>query len=413
MEHKRGWAKIKSDIPNKNYDTDVEYAIKLNRWLLKPIGVWPLELSSSRTERIVTITTAVTCCLLMSFVLTIPCCIEMFSSQKDFKSRLEMLGPSSFCVMAVIKFFFFVIRGKEIRFCIDSVVTDWRNVDVPEERNIMLRKAKSARFLTTVCALFMYYGGIFYTTYLPLTTAKALSTENVTIRILPYRCNFILFDPYAPLFFDIIYFLQCLSAAFMFTLTSGVCSLAANFIIHACGQCQIIGLLLENLVDGRGNTSTTLEKRIAVVIVRHLHLLRFVTRVEDVLNEVCLVEFLGCTLNICLLGYYFITGLETADTARFVTFALLFISFTFNIFIFCYIGQLLTNHCHQIGEISYTIDWYRIPGAQARFLILLIAIANRPVTITAGKIVQLSFPCFRDVLKAALAYLNMLRKVTT
>ena len=33
---------------------------------------------------------------------------------------------------------------------------------------------------------------------------------------------------------------------------------------------------------------------------------RFISRLESLLSEICLIEVLGCTLNLCLLGYYFI-----------------------------------------------------------------------------------------------------------
>lgn len=33
----------------------------------------------------------------------------------------------------------------------------------------------------------------------------------------------------------------------------------------------------------------------------------FVARMETLLNQICFVELLGCTFNLCMLGYYVIT----------------------------------------------------------------------------------------------------------
>lgn len=33
----------------------------------------------------------------------------------------------------------------------------------------------------------------------------------------------------------------------------------------------------------------------------------FVARMEALLNQICFVELLGCTFNLCMLGYYVIT----------------------------------------------------------------------------------------------------------
>ncbi|NP_001310771.1 odorant receptor 67c-like [Cephus cinctus] len=412
MDHEIEEFKIKTAVQNKNFDSDVEYAIKLNRWLLKPFGIWPLNSSSTKFDRGISVISSFICCLLLFFVM-IPSFVVMFVSEKDFKGRLEIVGPTSFIIMVVLKYFFLITRGDTLKMCIDTILGDWSNVQAKEERKIMFRNAKIARLFTIICVSFMYCGGIFYSIFLPLITAKSLTNgNNLTIRILPYRCNFIIFDPYRRPIFDIVYVVHCFCSVIMYSITTGICSLAAKFVMHACGQCEIVMSLLENLIDDDKQCSDIVESKLATIIVQHLHVIRFVTRVEDLLNEVCLVEFLGCTMNMCLVGYYIITGFESADTVRFITFTLLFISFTFNIFVFCYIGQILTNHCHQIGEASYMIDWYRFPGTQARFLILLIGVANRPIRLTAGKMVQFSFPCFCNVIKAAMAYLNIIRTVT-
>nr|ARN17915.1 odorant receptor 44 [Cephus cinctus] len=414
MDHEIEQCKIKTTVQNKNVDSDVEYAIKLNRWLLKPFGIWPLNSSSTQFERLVSVISQFVCCFLLLFMM-IPSIIEMFVSEKNFKARLDILAPTSFSVTVAIKYIVFMTRGRQLKTCIDTIINDWGNVREKQEREMMIRNARIARLFAIICVSFMYCGGIFYSIFLPLITAKSLTSgNNLTIRILPYRSNYILFDPYVRPVFDIVYIAHCFCSFVMCSITTGICSLAAKFVMHACGQCEIVMSLLENLIDDDKQCSDIVESKLATVILQHLHVIRFATRVEDLLNEVCLVEFLGCTMNMCLIGYTILTGLESTDTTKFITYSVLFLSFTFNIFILCYIGQILTNHvlCHQIGEASYMIDWYRIRGIQARFLILLIGIANRPMRLTSGRMIQLSFPCFCNVIKVAMTYLNVLRKVT-
>ena len=43
------------------------------------------------------------------------------------------------------------------------------------------------------------------------------------------------------------------------------------------------------------------------------------------------------------------------------------------------------------------LDWYRLPGKQPLELGLIIAMARRPVTLTAGGMIELSFRCFASV----------------
>ncbi|KAL0117041.1 hypothetical protein PUN28_010124 [Cardiocondyla obscurior] len=102
-----------------------------------------------------------------------------------------------------------------------------------------------------------------------------------------------------------------------------------------------------------------------------------------------------------------------AEFANQVTYILLLTSFTFNIFIFCYIGELVADQCKRLSEISYMIDWHRLPGRKALAVILMIAMSNSSVKLTAGNIIDLSFSSFGDVIKTSVAYLNMLRTLTT
>lgn len=39
----------------------------------------------------------------------------------------------------------------------------------------------------------------------------------------------------------------------------------------------------------------------------------FITRTEELLNEICLVDVVGCTLNICFLGFNMMTVRNTID----------------------------------------------------------------------------------------------------
>lgn len=97
------------------------------------------------------------------------------------------------------------------------------------------------------------------------------------------------------------------------------------------------------------------------------------------------MEFVGCTLNICLLEYYVIMvrNLRIARNTRSliltiyfeinvyiplklqewsqnhitdaITFLVLLISLTFNIFIFCYIGQLVADQVEILKKFTSPI----------------------------------------------------------
>ncbi|KAF3424632.1 hypothetical protein E2986_07793 [Frieseomelitta varia] len=111
---------------------------------------------------------------------------------------------------------------------------------------------------------------------------------------------------------------------------------------------------------------------------------------EDVLHTDIQKKFLRKMIKL------YNTELTSNDVTSVVTYVILFISFTFNIFIYCYIGEIVAEECRKIGEISYMIEWYRLSGNKKLCCILIIAMSNCSVQLTAGNIVKLSISTFSE-----------------
>nr|ARN17885.1 odorant receptor 10 [Cephus cinctus] len=337
MDHEIEQFKIKTTVQNKNFDFDMEYAIKLNRWLLKPFGIWPLNSSSTKFDRGISVISPSICCLLLFFVM-IPSFVAMFVSEKDFKGKLEIVGPTSFIIMVVLKYFFLITRGDTLKMCIDTLISDWRNVHAKH-------------------------------TFLPVLTAKSLARGNkLTIRlVLFFSCNFILFDPYVRPIFEIVYIAHCFCSVIVYSITTEISSLAAKFVIHACGQCEIV-IPLQNIIDSDKRCLNVVEKNLLllfcdiymrsgkIIILQvkgllerppfygFLTILRmniqyiFVTNVEDLLNQICFVEF--------LVGTTVYMGKRKCTEAH------------YSLFLWTLLNSILhlyMKKCHQIEEPSYMI----------------------------------------------------------
>ncbi|XP_014475032.1 PREDICTED: odorant receptor 4-like [Dinoponera quadriceps] len=138
---------------------------------------------------------------------------------------------------------------------------------------------------------------------------------------------------------------------------------------------------------------------------------RFATIVEEILQEVCLVEFTSCLCFICLVEYYCIQDWKVNDNLSLMTYFMFFVSLCSNIYILCYIGELLMEKSNQIGLICYMINWYDLTPTVARDLILIVAMASHPIKLSAGGMADLSLATFGNILKTTLAYLSFLRNL--
>lgn len=55
------------------------------------------------------------------------------------------------------------------------------------------------------------------------------------------------------------------------------------------------------------------------------------------------------------------------------------------------------KQCKKIGDMSYMIDWHRLPGKKGLAVVLLTAMSNLSVKLTVANLLELSLNTFGDV----------------
>ncbi|XP_018364275.1 PREDICTED: odorant receptor 22c-like [Trachymyrmex cornetzi] len=400
----------KSELYNQNYKNDFRTNLQLNIWIMKIIGTWPLTHSS--VEMLWYKVLNIICYILLALLL-IPSGIYIVLEIKDFYNQLKLGSALTFFFMAVLKYCALLLRENDIRKCIDYIKNDWRNVRYMDERRIMLENANFGRRLVVICSVLMYGGVTFYFVAVPLTRAKIKEEDtNLTYRRLVFPVPSVIVDARRSPVNEIFYFIQLFAGFIAHNITVAACSLAALLAMHACGQLQVLMSWINHLVDGREGVNDTTNERLAKIIQLHMRILNFISLTEELLHEISLVEVVGCTLNICFLGYYCMMEWDFKKPVSGLTYLILLISLTFNIFIFCYIGELVTEQIIKVRESSYMIDWYRLPEKKSLAVILIICMSNATTRLTAGNMIELSISSFGNVIKSSVAYLNMLRTFT-
>ncbi|KAK9299127.1 hypothetical protein QLX08_007746 [Tetragonisca angustula] len=397
---------------NASYKDDLSFNVRLTMLTLKIIGSWPRSLDRAWLETIEHVLLNLLGHGLLAFIL-IPGIVCLTIEISDIYDKMEVAAALSFFVMAVTKYLIFMVREAGIRKCVDLIENDWRNVKHGEDREIMLNNASFNRRLTIICGFFMYGGVVFYYIVLPLTRPKIVEEGgNLTYTRLVYPFPPTIADARRRPVNEICYAMQILSGFVAHNVTVAACGLVALLAMHACGQLQVLMAWLEKLVDGRENDVETLRQRLANVVEQHVRVINFISLTEDVLQEISLIEVVGCTINICFLGYYSMTEWDSKHPLKGFAYVILLTSVTFNIFIFCYIGELLAEETVKVSEKSYMIDWYRMPWQEGLGIALMISMSRSTNKITAGKIIELSISSFGSVIKTSFAYLNILRTLT-
>ncbi|XP_071641285.1 odorant receptor 10-like isoform X1 [Temnothorax longispinosus] len=388
--------------------SNIDYSLQLNRWFLKVIGIWSQINGSSK---ILVLLYIFICVILMACIM-IPCTLFMLFEDANIKLKLGAVAPLLHRIMGWVNYYVLLRRSGDIRKLIRHMEADWEIINRIEDRKVMIQYAKFGRFVVGICGMFMH-GSAFLFSVAKVMKTVPITVGNETIRIHPMTCPIyskIIDTRFSPVN-EIALIVQFLSTFIVNSSIVGGCSLAAVFATHACGQLNVLYTWLHELVENQKGNHVT-ERKMAVIVEHHLRVLSFIARVERIMNKISLVELMGCTMIMCLMGYSFLLALEDFDATKITSYINVYLSMAFNIFIYCYIGEIITERCKHVGEMAYMTDWYNLHHKTARGLVLIIARSNNVIKITAGKLFHLSVATFGDVIRTSMIYLNLLRTLT-
>ena len=270
--HDRSYARVNCQLRNVHYKNDIHYTLQMCKWLLKPIGVWPLVNNhASKLEQFISIILMTTCFSSLLFIV-LPSFHHIFFVEKSTHMKVKLLGPVGFCFSSTIKYCCLSLKGPSFERCIQHVRKDWKTVHDPNYRSIMLKYATISRKLITVCAAFLYSGGMSYHTVVQFLS-KDRRGKNNTFKPLTYPGPDFLFDSQSSPTYEIVFFLHCFAAMIMYSVTTVAYSLAAIFVTHICGQIQVQIARLHDLVESKERKDGGRDL-LSLIVHDHVEILR-------------------------------------------------------------------------------------------------------------------------------------------
>ncbi|XP_071558399.1 odorant receptor 4-like [Temnothorax nylanderi] len=395
---------------NEHHKDDMIFITYLTRHVLSVFGVWPVYNRRRSTGETIWKYILISICNILLYSVFIPS-LCFWLIEKRTRIRIRTIPVLIYGFMASSKYSSMVFHERDIIRCLKHIEEDYKTVTSVKARNTMIETAKIGRRLVTLCAVFMYGSGFFFRLILPFAKGKIVTPQNITIRPLPCPAYFYFFDIQVSPTYEFIFAIQILNGIVTFSITTGLCGLAAVFVMHACGQLKILADLMINLVDEQWQEKREVDKKLAKMVEHQIRIRSFLQLVENTLQQACLIELMGCTMIVCLFGYIIIMEWENSNTIAMCSYITLFTSMMINMFMFCYTGEQLTVQAEKVARTSCMLEWYRLPTKEARGIVLVVIMSNLPMKITAGKIMDLSFKTYGDVVKTAVTYFNMLLKV--
>lgn len=263
---------LRDDKSISHYD----YSLQLNRWFLKPIGAWP-EINTSNVIKNVFVLIQILICWTTLIFISGPCLLYVLFEAKDMPSKLNAVGPLLHRVMGSVNYLTLLKRRRDLRDYMQHMAMDWQLIQRIEDREIMLQYAKFGRLISGICGIIMQGSTMLFSIAKTMKTTTVV-IDNQTVTMYPMVCpsyqKFIdtRFSPTN----EIVLSVQFMSTFIVGSATAGVCSLAAVFATHACGQLNVLYKRLDELDKNDEKENQPARQKMIVIVEHHLRILGYV-----------------------------------------------------------------------------------------------------------------------------------------
>ncbi|XP_024891706.1 odorant receptor 22c-like isoform X2 [Temnothorax curvispinosus] len=184
--------------------------------------------------------------------------------------------------------------------------------------------------------------------------------------------------------------------------------LLINLILHISGQIDILRKSVTEIFPKEGKCSPS-RSVVKEIIKKHQKVIIFSEHIEDLYSYIALVVFVSDTLMICFLGFTIVASIGQPNASEIIINNLVFyLVMNIEAFVFCFAGEYLSAKSKSIGDDAYDSLWYKSNSRDSRIILLLIMRSQNQLTITIGKIMNLSLEQFSSIQKASASYMSVL-----
>nr|WKR36437.1 odorant receptor 13a [Fopius arisanus] len=387
------------------WNDDMHYALGFSKLWCKTLGIWPWQhdelFSSIRTGASVSIVVAAALLLLQQLLTKGNC--GLMTELVDSLSGITAFSGTA------IKIFVPWFQQQHMRHLLSTMMDDWLSISKSKSHEIMYRYAYWGRL-----AFILQISGTFVVMVITM-----LAKPPTLITTIPENgsdlMRSILMGPscWTPitmpinlyLFYYYLIFIAMCCTAFTY---AGCDAFMFSAALHICGQFEILEASIENLTD-QDNYLQQKEK-IKRYAKRHDQLIHLGENMDAIVNGIILSELLGNSFLICASGIVILNQLkEGSVNGEVINFALRIYVWYMQFFMYCYVGEKLSNHSKQLQTAIYNCPWYNMPIHIAKDIKFMIMRNNSFCYLTAGKIFVMNHQGFKEITRIMFSFFSVLR----
>nr|WHS04451.1 odorant receptor 48 [Psyttalia incisi] len=389
------------------WNDDTKYALGLYRRYLTPLGIWPLESNTVlQTLRLMLFIV-----IQMSLNITYIANLWITGYCGKILDLVEIITILSLSNISILKLIVPWTHSDKMNFVLNSMVDDWMKAYDRKSRDIMMKYAYKGR---AVCVF-----QLFITAFLILrnilhklpATVEIVTSENTSIvsRVVPYGPACWVSTTMSAHYYNAYYSLICIHWVSSSLAYIGTDIYLFGLGMHICGQFELLASELED-ISGK-ETHEEQHEKLSKFIKRHNHLLNVAESIEDVFNIPILIEVINNTVIISISGIILLWAFKLRSRAMAIPKLIRIYLFYVELFMVSYVGQALLQQTEKLQEAVYNIPWYKIPTRHMRAVIVIMMRVKYPFQLTAGKIAEMNYETYKNIIKSTFSYFSVFRLV--
>ncbi|XP_018060124.1 PREDICTED: uncharacterized protein LOC108694943 [Atta colombica] len=327
------------------------WAVELHRLGLKLIGLWPStdEISKKKLGSNICVGFIFITVIFISGVPLVWALIRVWGDMVLMIDNLRITLP---LIVVLLKFIIMRWKRKVLLSIVNMMAEDWISLKLNTERDVMIKRARSARLLIIFGFVLMTFAFIMLIIF-PCFDIQIRHITNLTDRKKPLPLQtYYFYDTDKSPQFELTFLVQAVTISLAGIIYTSVDAFLGLVIFHICGQlenfrCRLVKLILCKNFNRALNNS----------VVYHLRLIRFADNIEKTFSLMMLGLVIYFGIVFCLCGFLLVSvvtnqNINNANVAQACYMAIAALILLTHTFLYCGAGELI------IGQLLKTSAGY-------------------------------------------------------
>nr|QMS80340.1 odorant receptor [Histia rhodope] len=201
-------------------------------------------------------------------------------------------------------------------------------------------------------------------------------------------------------------------------LNVGKDTLVTALIAQCRCRLKLVGLALRNLNEElkaddkhifNAEQQFVVRRRLNRCVVQHQSALEATVQLQDCFSVPTFAQFTVSMVIICVTAFQLAS--QTGNLVRVFSMGTYLLNMTFQVFLYCYQGNQLSEESMEIAGAAYESPWYTFSSSTRRSILVLMSRSRRPARLKAGGFTTLSLASYMAIIKASYSFFTVLQQV--